>query len=177
MEVGNQIILTQGGYITNFSFEYWAVGGAYGGAAFNGNFVQARVRWYLNDGPTITQGDMTTSSPGTLLKDTGWIDMPAPTTGSTLTFSTATGDLPLGSHGALDGLYVPSRQLTWTVQFRGMGAGDELGLELFGPPTIGGMYYTDYWTRDLSGWQVMVNTNGIPMTFGQEWMAWVVRNT
>ena len=56
LEVGNQITLTHVGYVTNFSFEYWAVGGAYGGAAFSGTFVQARVRWYLNDGPTITQG-------------------------------------------------------------------------------------------------------------------------
>ena len=70
------------------------------------------------------------------------MDIASPTAGSTLTFRTAAGDLPVGGPGTLPGLLRPGRHLTWAVQFRGMSTGGELGLETVGPPTVGGMFYT-----------------------------------
>ena len=53
--------------------------------------------------------------------------------------------------------------MTWTVQFRGMGAGDAVGVELYSPPVVG-QDYPDYWQNDGSGdWELM--TNSVPMDF------------
>ncbi|HXP61761.1 MAG TPA: hypothetical protein VN829_14800, partial [Dongiaceae bacterium] len=80
LEFGNQINLANGGYITNFSFEYYAIGSLNGGAAFGtGEHVAVTVRWYLNDSATLYHGYAT---PGSLVyTETSFI---SPTTRLTL---------------------------------------------------------------------------------------------
>jgi len=159
-EVGNQIYLSNGGYITNFSFEYYGIGGGLGGA-FSGAYVQGDVKWYLNDSSTLYNGYKT---PGTQIYDSHWFDL-SPTTRGTIIFSTP-GDFPTG---ATNGWWVGTRELTWTVQFRGLGSGDQVGVDLYQNQVLGAMY-TDYWLNNSGTWQLLVNTNGVPATFGQEWM-------
>jgi hypothetical protein len=154
-EVGNQVTLGVSGaigpYITQFSFEYYAVGGA--GQAFSGA-PTVDVRFYLNDGPTY-QGYAT---PGTLLWDSGTFGGITPTPRDTLTYSVADDDFPSG------GVLVPN-SFTWTVTFAGLGSGDDLGLDLYAPPAVGHVL-TSYWIND--GWQLLVDNSGTPIDFGSQ---------
>ncbi len=116
-EIGNEIIL--GGserYLTQFSFEYWGLSS--NPNSFAGQ-VQARVEFYQNNGPLFNGY----ASPGpTAFYDSGWFTVPSPTPRSTFIF------------GALDfgpALLLPVvSNMTWTVQFQGMGLGDSVGVEM-----------------------------------------------
>jgi hypothetical protein len=72
--------------------------------------------------------------------------VPYPTPRSRFVF-VAGADFPQG------GLFLPASDLTWTVQFQGMGATDSVGVDLFSPPVVGNDY-TDYWQHDASGWSL-----------------------
>src|SRR5258708_2625551 len=115
-EVGDEILLgSTERYLTNFSFEYYGTNTASpGNLAFAGP-VQARIRFYQNDGAAFNGY----ATPGTVIFDSDWFAGFGPTSRSTLNFS-AGSDFPLA------GLYLSvSSNMTWSVQFRGMGATDE----------------------------------------------------
>ena len=160
--VGDEILL--GGtsrYLTQFDFEYWGTNTA-SPAAFTGR-VSADVRIYLNDGAPFNGY----ATPGTVLWDSGSFGLNTadgfgPTPRSTIVFSVATGDFPS------TGLFLPSSDLTWTVQFSGMGGTDSVGLDLYSPPTVGADY-PDYWQNSGSGWQLLTNT--VAMNFGARMFA------
>jgi hypothetical protein len=127
-EYGDEIVL--GGtsrVVDEFQFEYY------------GDFVatgveMARLRLYKNDGPPDSNGDPT---PGTVLYDSGPFSI-----------------LPGYQTKAFSGLNltVPT-DITWTVQFTGLvgGTGDEAGLIIRNPPTVGSSY-DDFWMKTPSGW-------------------------
>ncbi len=164
-EVGDQIVLDgTARYLTDFRFEYWGVNAlSPGGPSFDGS-VQARVRFYLNDG-TPFNGYAT---PGTQFYDSGWFSLD-PTDRSTLVFLQGT-DFPYG--GLLMPLSgVPGDEMTWTVQFQGMTANDSVGVDLYAPPNIGGDY-PDYWENTISGW--VLKTNVVTMDFGARMEANVI---
>ena len=148
-EVGDEILLgSTERYLTNFSFEYYGTNTASpGNVAFAGP-VQARVLFYLNDGAAFN----TYPTPGTVIFNSDWFGGFGPTSRSTLIFRS-------GSDFALAGLYLPvssnSSHMTWSVQFRGMGATDEVGVDLYSSPVVGGNY-PDYWDNG-SGWQLKTN--------------------
>jgi hypothetical protein len=170
LEFGNQIFLSNGGYITNFAFEYYGIGGGAGGA-FSGN-VTVDVRWYLNNGP-VQANSAGNATPGTLIYNSGAVNI-VPTSRSLLDFSTTTGDFPVVAAPGTNGWFVGSSQLTFTVQFSGMGAGDVVGVDLFSPPTVGAMY-ADYWQNNGNGsWSLLEDANGTPIDIGQEWMGTAV---
>jgi hypothetical protein len=183
LEFGNQVILANpaGAYITNFSFEYYGIGGGAGGA-FSGT-VTVDVRWYLNNGPLTTGSFPTppTATPGTLIYDSGPVHI-VPTAQSTLDFSTATGDFqtpptviapPTGTFVG----WVPGNELTFTVQFSGLGTGDSAGVDLYSPPVVGSTF-TDYWqnngTASSPHWVLLEDATGRPIDIGQEWMGTAV---
>jgi hypothetical protein len=148
-EIGNEIIL--GGtdrYLTDFSFEYWGV--SINPSSFAGS-IQARVEFYLNNGQFFN-GYLT---PGTSFYDSGWFSVPAPTPRSTFVFSAAGGDFSPG------GLFLPASDFTWTVQFQGMGLGDSVGTDLYGPPTVGANF-GDFWQRIGTSWFLMNNSQSPP---------------
>jgi hypothetical protein len=162
LQVGDEIILgTSGGLLadrslTSFSFEYWGVSSD--SISFAGP-VQARVEFYLNDG-TATPATSDYAPPGTLFWDSGWFGGFGPTAGdtnrATLNFTAGT-DFPEG------GLWMPVvSNMTWTIQFQGMGTGDSVGVDLYSAPTVG-QDYPDYWQNDGSGWTLMTNT--VPVDF------------
>ena len=41
--------------------------------------------------------------------------------------------------------------MTWSVQFSGLGVTDQAGVDLFSPPVVGGEY-PDYWQNDAGVW-------------------------
>jgi hypothetical protein len=130
------------------------------------------VRWYLNNGPNNASGFAT---PGTKVYDSGPNQI-FPTTRATLDFSTTTGDFPTRPAPGTNGWLVTSPQLTFTVQFAGMGAGDNVGVDLYSPPTVGSMY-TDYWqnngTAANPSW-VLLEDASVNVDMGQVWMGTAV---
>jgi hypothetical protein len=159
-EVGDEILLAGSErYLTNFSFEYYGTNTASPGNASFAGSVEARVRFYKNDG-TPFNGYAT---PGTIMYDSGWFGGFGPTARSTLNFFAGT-DFPLNGQ-FLD----VSSNMTWSVQFRGMGATDTVGIDLYSPPVVGGNY-PDFWDNS-SGWQLM--TNAVPMNFAAKMEATV----
>ncbi|HWW01435.1 MAG TPA: PEP-CTERM sorting domain-containing protein [Candidatus Acidoferrum sp.] len=150
-EVGNEILLAGSErYVTNFSFEYWGVNTA-GGGTFAGS-VDARVRFYQNNGAPFNGY----ATPGTSFYDSGWFSIGGPTPRNTLVFTPGADGIPT------EGLFVPVSTMTWTVQFRGLGATDQAGLDLYSPAIVG-QSYSDYWEFSGGNWQLM--TNSVAMDF------------
>jgi len=151
-EVGDEILLDgTARYLTNFSFEFWGTNTASpSNTSFAGD-VQARVRFYENTGAPFNGYATPASTP---FFDSGWFDVGAPTSRSTLNFFEGS-DFPAG------GLLIPSSDITWSVQFEGMEATDSVGVDIYSPPVVG-HDYPDYWEND-GGWVLLTNT--VPMDF------------
>ena len=152
LEVGDQIVLgSPERYLTNFAFQFWGTNTA-NSDAFTGT-VQARVRFYQNNGP-LTNGS---PAPGTNFYDSGWFGV-APTPRSTVTFAA-------GVNFPWAGLFLPvASDLTWSVQFRGMGPTDSVGVDLYTPPAVG-QDLPDYWENNGSTWILKTNNNGAHIDF------------
>jgi hypothetical protein len=155
-QVGDEINLANTGNLTLFSFEYWGVGGLDSGATFAGT-IQAEVRFYLNTGPTFNGYPTPAATP---FYGSGLFSVPGPTPRNTFVF-TAGSDFPSG------GLNLPSLDMTWTVEFSGMGAGDSVGVDLYTPPVVGSEVgsFGDYWQYSGGNWLLLTNSLG-PMDFG-----------
>jgi hypothetical protein len=151
-EVGDEILLAgTERYLTNFSFEFWGTNTA-NPAAFTGP-VDARVRFYRNNGALFNGY----ASPGEKFYDSEWFAV-APTPRSTEIFT-------LGSDFAWAGLFLPvTSNMTWSVQFRGMGATDSVGVDLYSPP-VAGHDYPDYWVNTNGNWMLMTNNSGVHIDF------------
>jgi len=156
LEVGDEIILAGSArFLTNFSFEFWGTNTA-NPSAFSST-VTATVRFYLNDGPLFNGY----ATPGTLVYSSGPFAI-NPTARSTLIY-TAGSDFPSG------GLFLGSgpggtllTNMTWSVQFAGMGPTDSAGVDIYSPPVVGGEH-TDYWEYNGVSWSL--KTNSLPMDF------------
>src|SRR5436309_13214284 len=84
LEVGDEILLAgTERYLTRFDFEYWGTNTASPGNLSFAGSVQARVRFYKNDGP-LFNGYPT---PGTMFYDSGVFGGFGPTPRSTLVFT------------------------------------------------------------------------------------------
>jgi hypothetical protein len=162
-EVGNEIRLAPSPstpwYLTTFSFEFWGTNTASPGNVSFAGPVTAEVRFYQNNGSPVNGY----ASPGaTAFYDSGPISLAsigaAPTARGTLMF-TAGSDFPSS------GLLIPTSDMTWTVQFRGMRQTDSVGVDLYSPATVG-QTYEDYWAYNpyYSSWTLY--TNSVPMSFG-----------
>lgn len=155
-EVGDEILLAgTERFLTTFTFEFWGVNADHP-ATFAGA-VEARVRFYQNDGPLFN----TYPTPDHSFFDSGWFPVSNPTSRSIFEFTAGPGlDFPNG------GLYIPTSDMTWTVQFQGMSGADHVGVDLYSPPTVG-HDYLDYWQND-GGWTLQTNSVAT-MSFGA-WM-------
>ena len=155
-EVGDEIIFAGSErYLTQFDFEYYGINTA-NNFAFAGT-VQARIRFYLNNGPLFNGY----ATPGTAFYDSGWFGGFGPTDRSTLVF-TAGSDFPLG------GLFIPANSITWTVQFSGLGATDEVGVDIYNP-VVTGSSYNDYWENNGGTWTLL--NGSVPMNFASRFFA------
>jgi hypothetical protein len=152
LQVGDEINLASTGNLTYFSFEYW---GTASGLSFAGP-VQAEVKFYLNTGAPFNGYPTPAAIP---FYDSGLFSVPSPTPRSTFVFTA-------GSDFAPSGLPITSSDITWTVQFSGMGAGDAVGVDLYSPPVVGSEVgsFGDYWQYN-GGWTLLTNSVG-PMDFG-----------
>lgn len=154
-EVGDQINLAgTERYLTHFDFEYWGV--------FTGP-VEARVRFYENTGPLFNGYAAPSSTP---FYDSLWFSGFSATPRATLNFDA-------GSDFASGGLFIPASQITWSVQFRYLGAGETAGVDLYSPPVVGSEVgdFGDYWQNDGTSWTLL--TNSVAMDFGARMYATV----
>jgi hypothetical protein len=163
IEVGDEIILAgTERYLQAFSFQFWGTNTASANPGSYSGTVQARVKFYQNDGLTYNGYQM----PSTVLYDSGLFAVPLAFTGNTFNF-TAGADFPTG------GLFLAGpggtllTNMTWSVQFSGMGPTDAVGVESFSPPNVGGNY-SDYW-QNSAGWTLQTNT--VPMNFAASFSA------
>jgi len=90
--------------------------------------VTVKVRFCLNDG-LPPWGD-TYLTPGTVIYDSGWLPIGKALPGSLV--------LSAGSGLPADGLFLPSSDMTWSIQFQGLvDDQDAAGLRVFSPPGVG----------------------------------------
>jgi len=160
-QVGNEVILAgTERYLTAFSFEYWGLSS--NPNSFAGQ-ITAEVRFYLNNGPLFNGY----ATPGATPFYDSTFAVPAPTARGTFVFSGA-------DFGPSGFLFLPTTStvdLTWTVQFSGMGLGDSVGLDLYGPPTVG-TTFGDYWQNNGGGWLLLTNSLVPPnAAFGADMVA------
>lgn len=161
-EVGDQLVLAGNArYLTNFSFEYWGTNTAAAGNPLFSGLVQARVRFYRNDGPAFNGY----ASPGTCFWTSPWFAI-FPTTRNVLVFNAGL-DFPSS------GIYLPSSEMTWTVQFQGMSATDIAGIDFYSP-AVTGADYPDYWQRGAGGGSWSLMTNSVPTDFAATMQATLV---
>lgn len=156
-EIGDQIVLAgTERFLSQFAFEYYGLNSA-NPLAFAGANVEARVRFYENNGPGLPGEE----APGTSFYDSGWFSVGTPTERNTFVF-TAGSDFPSA------GLFIPVNEMTWSVQFQGLGATDQLGVDIYGPATVG-LTSPDYWANNGGTWSLLAN--GSPMNFAARFEA------
>ena len=146
-------------FLTNFSFEYWALNNGTTNAGGFSPTVSVRLRFYLNDGLPLFNGY---APPGSVFYDNTF-SITTPTFRNTLVY-TAGADFPAG------GLFMPvASNMTWTVQFSGLDADDSAGLDVYDPPVVGtspaqlNNRIDDYW--EFSGGSWALKTNIVDMNF------------
>jgi hypothetical protein len=149
-EVGNQIIFSSTPQaLTYFSFEFYAINNDHS-TFLSSSTIDAEVRFYENSGPGTFNGYYT---PNNMFYDSGLFSVSdlllgsptTPTDRDTITFNTT----DFGAMVTPAGL----SEMTWSVQFSGLGAGDEVGLDLYGPPVVGGNH-GDYWLWNGTSWEL-----------------------
>ena len=123
MECGDEIQLAgTARLLTNFSCGYVLV------VADPTPHVTVKVRFYLNDGPPPWWD--TYPTPGTVIYDSGWLPVGQALPGSLV--------LSAGSGLPADGLFLPSSDMTWSIQFQGLvDDQDAPSLRVFSPPVVG----------------------------------------
>ena len=136
-ESGDQVQLSgDNRIISYFAFEYFAT------ASIASHGGGARVRFYLNNGPAVTNAF---AAPGTLLYDSG-------------SFLLSSNSSIVEISGL--NLYVPSDTLTWTVQFSGVLTNEKAGALFFDPPGVGSSG-NFLWQREGSEWRMIPGTGDI----------------
>ncbi len=146
-EVGDEIILDgTARWLSEFSFEYWGAN-TESETEFAGT-VEARIRFYLNDGPAIPGVDGA-FAPGTVIFDSGTFSID-PTLRSTLNFSNFSSGVDVPLETPLPDAF------TWSVQFSGLGLTDTAGVTIYSPPTVGNSF-DDYWVNDGASWTLQTN--------------------
>lgn len=137
--VGDEIVLGGSDRLaTAFSFEYY-------GLNFSGNEM-AQVRFYRNDGG-LYGSSSNTFLPNSVFYDSGLFPISA-TPRSTLNF-----DMTLET---LAERTLPD-DFTWSVEFSGIEAGENAGLDLYNPPTVGSSF-PDYWYFNAGAWELRTNS-------------------
>lgn len=138
VEFGDQIFLTGNDRrITDFQFDYFLSPGA------NGN-ERAELFFYQNN------GGANGTAPGTQLYRSG-------------TFPLDTGYQTVLAQGLSVSV---GNTFTWSVQFTGIDFGEQAGLLVFDPPTVGASF-DDFWVKDtLGNWSTFLIDNGaVPGNF------------
>jgi len=154
-EFGDEIVLSSSstGYrmLESFKFDFYLSQNA------SGNEL-VRLRLYKNDGTPVQPGNI--PSPGTEL-----------TQGLNLTTALTPGNNGYGSVEFRFDLYGPTSitlpdRFTWTVSFSGIESGEQAGLVISSPATVG-TSFNDMWEKSGGNWQIK-NLEGTPYSFSAQ---------
>jgi hypothetical protein len=146
IETGDEIQLAgTARYLTNFSFGYVLY------VNDPTPHVTACVRFYLNDGVEPFE---TNPVPGTMFFDSGWLSV-GPPAGSIY----GTLDLSAGSGLPDDGLFLPSSDFTWSIQYQGLEGSEVGGVREFSPPVVGSDLPT-FWSNFGGNWVEQGSSRG-----------------
>jgi hypothetical protein len=150
-EIGDEIFLDgTARWLSEFTFEYWG-DNTLSETEFAGP-VEARIRFYLNDGPPLDDVP-DSSTPSTVFFDSGTFAID-PTPRATLTFTDFQTDVVLPLTVDLPDSF------TWTVEFTGLGVTDTAGVTIYSPPVIG-TSFDDYWVNESGTWTLQTNVVAI----------------
>jgi hypothetical protein len=157
--LGNEIELGNGinsASITSFSFEIYSTEFAFAG----GTNVTMQAFLYANNGTPFNGF----STPGTLLYDSQPFILLTP-----LIYSIANG-LPISDAVTLNfdlsgSPVTVGNDFTLAIEVNGLAGSDSVGLELFGPATVG-QNFGDYWLNTGSSWELL--TNNVPTDIGAQ---------
>jgi hypothetical protein len=140
----------------SISVQYYGVGTAGSlGLSFAGD-VQLRLRVYVNNGVLYPAGSQLPNgypTPGTCLYDSQWFSIATP---ADLGFSDNRAQVFVPSDGLpgdlqVGGVFIPGNTITLSLEVQGLGNGDQVGVSLYNPPTVG-TSLADYWENDGTGW-------------------------
>jgi len=148
VEYGDEIKLAPGSarQAQEFQFTYYSNYDLRSGAV---------VRLYKNDGASV----LGAASPGTLLYQSSAFDIKKSDTSNPNNVVANTAVFNLSNSG----LILPNT-LTWTVEFSGVGSGNDASALVFDAPTVGSSY-SDFWKKGSSGWDLLVFGNGTKANF------------
>jgi hypothetical protein len=150
-EIGDEIVLDgTARWLSEFSFEYWG-DNTLSETEFAGP-VEARIRFYLNDGPALPGVD-DALTPGTVFFDSGTFAID-PTERATLTFTDFVTDVAVPLAVDLPDAF------TWSVEFTGLGVTDTAGVTIYSPPAVGSSF-DDYWVNTSGTWTLQTNVVAI----------------
>ncbi|MCI0539614.1 MAG: PEP-CTERM sorting domain-containing protein [Verrucomicrobiales bacterium] len=143
IEFGDEVFLTGNDRtITDFRFETFL--SSTGGAAETGVLV-----FRLNDGALLSAGR---NAPGTEFYRSGSFNL---TTGRGTVVASG---LSIPIPGGVD-------HFTWSVELTGIDVGEQAGLMLYNPPTVG-TSFDDFWQRDGATWNTfLVDGGATPANF------------
>ena len=144
LQVGNEITLA-GSYrqINGFAFEYYLPTAS--------GTETADVKFYKNDSTAQSAGY---AAPGTVIYDSGAFNIGSFGSQSSATLNFAASDF---TTGVVVPLTVPLPDtFTWTVQFGGLGSGEDIGVDLYQPVSIGSAP-SDMWEFSGGSWGLVTN--------------------
>jgi hypothetical protein len=156
-------------YMTNFTFEYYGTTTAPGGVAFSGD-VQVQINFYLNTGPALNGYLSPAATPfyswnsATILGGS-YAGSSVVSPGVANYFNLGPADFAnyvAGPYSYTQGVLIPytsGEQLTYTVTFTGLGAGDTIGLTSVAGSAIGTVV-SGYWIKEPNG-SFQYLTNGV----------------
>lgn len=110
----------------------------------------AILRLYKNNGPIVRGAN----SPGDLLYQSAVFDIKKSDASDPNNVRATTASINLAGTGLL----LPDT-LTWTVEFSGVGGGNEASALVYDPPSVG-TSFADFWEHSGSGWDLLVLPNG-----------------
>jgi len=126
--------------LDTFSYEIYYTNGA----SLWSQSPTIQVTLYANDGPDFNSEP----TPGTVL----WA---SPTDGGLLGGYTARSIIMYSQSDFGSSILLPET-FTWAVEFGNLTAGDEIGLDIYDPPVVGGSA-PDYWINTGGGWELKMH--------------------
>ena len=144
MQIGDEIVPAAGGFLQHIDIQYYLTNSS------GNEYVQLWL--YQNDGAPTVLGNRTAYAPSTVLYNSGLFFIGAADT------SRFTLNYDAGPDFAANSIFISgSLNLTLAIRFIGIEEGEDAGVTLYDPPTVGGNY-NSYWEYNGGSWVLSTNS-------------------